>query len=236
MKNHSCISCYREIPDTTKFMICENCLKDIEFLNKSTCKKCGDLLNDKGECINDCKKYNYAFSENISLCYYTNTASRIIKNFKYGKHKYLAENIAQMLFEIEDKFKDIDYVLYVPVSKFRLRERGFNQSKELAKIIAEKFNVELLDALIKTKETIHQAGVNQKDRMKNLLGSFAVNEKFNDFIKSKNILIVDDVFTTGSTLNECSKVVKKLKPKTIKTITFAKTKFNLTQNNQKFEF
>ena len=64
----------------------------------------------------------------------------------------------------------------------------------------------------------------------------AVNEKFNDFIKSKNILIVDDVFTTGSTLNECSKVVKKLKPKTIKTITFAKTKFNLTQNNQKFEF
>ena len=83
----------------------------------------------------------------------------------------------------------------------------------------------------KTRETIHQAGGSQKDRLKNLCGSFEVDEKFAGEIKGKNILIVDDVFTTGSTLNECAKVIKKLKPNKIVTFTFAKTKFNLTASD-----
>lgn len=227
MKNHSCISCYREIPDETKYMICDSCEKDIEFLNGNLCQKCGDKLNKAGDCINDCKKYRYAFSSNISLCYYTKSAAKIIKNLKYGKKKYLAPNIADMMNELSDKISDIDAVMFVPSSKKRIKERGFNQAEELAKILSEKFDKKLLRALIKTKETIHQAGGSQEDRLKNLKNSFLVDSKFKDEIYRKNILIIDDVFTTGSTLSECAKAVKVFKPKKIITMTFAKTKFNV---------
>lgn len=231
MKNHSCISCYKEIPDETKFMLCDDCEKKIEFLTGELCQKCGDNINKDGTCVNDCKKYRYVFASNISLCYYTESAAKIIKNLKYGKKKYLAKNVADMMLMVADKIKDIDVVMYVPSSKKRIKERGFNQAEELAKIICEKLNKKLLGGLIKIKETIHQAGGSQEDRLKNLRDSFGIDKRFADDICGKNVLIVDDVFTTGSTLNECTKVVKSFKPNKIMTMTFAKTKFNSTLND-----
>ena len=231
MKNYSCICCYKEIPDETEFMLCEKCKEDIEFLNNNICKKCGDKLNDNRFCINDCNKFHYSFDENISICYYTKSAARIIKNLKYGRHKYLADYVASLILKRKNDFCDVDVILYVPSSKNRLQERGFNQAKEIAKVVADALGKDCIDAIIKIKDTIHQAGGTQKDRMKNLAGSFAVDSKYEEYLKNKKVLIVDDVFTTGSTLNECAKIVRKFKPKMIKTLTFAKTKFNLTQNN-----
>ena len=72
MKNHSCISCYKEIDDNTEFMICNKCRSDVEFLLGDLCPKCGDKLNATGFCVNNCKINNYAFNSNISICYYTN--------------------------------------------------------------------------------------------------------------------------------------------------------------------
>lgn len=233
MKNHSCICCYQEISDDTKYMLCEKCKNDIEILNDKICLKCGDKLNKNENCINDCKKNNYVFERNYSNFYYTKSAAKIIKNLKYGKKKYLAKYIAEMMSENDQIFDNIDVILYVPSSKKRLRERGFNQSKVLAEEIAKIKNISISNGLIKTKETIHQAGGSQKDRMKNLKNSFAFDEKLVNEVAGKNVLIVDDVFTTGSTLNECSKVVKKLNPKRIKTLTFAKTKFNLNADIEK---
>lgn len=234
MKNHSCISCHREIPDETKFMLCDSCSDEIEYLRGKLCDKCGDLIRKDGECINECKKYHYAFDKNISLCYYTESASKIIKNLKYGKKKYLAPNIVDMMLLLADKLEDIDVILYVPSSKNRLKERGFNQAEEIAKLMGEKLNKQVLDILIKSKHTIHQAGGTQKDRLLNLKDSFMIDEKLKNELFSKTVLIIDDVFTTGSTLNECAKVVKKFKPKKVVTLTFAKTKFNITAENWVF--
>ena len=228
LKNHSCICCFREIPDNTKYMMCEECFNEIEFLDDKLCLKCGDKLNKAGNCINDCKKYNYPFFKNISLCYYTESAAKLIKNLKYGHKKYLAPYIAEILMKISYKIQDIDLIVYVPSSKKRLRERGFNQAEVLAKLLGEKLNKEVCDLLIKTKDTIHQAGGSQKERMKNLKGSFDVREEFSNKVEGKTVLIFDDVFTTGSTLSECARMVKSLRPKKIVTLTFAKTKFNIT--------
>ena len=136
-----------------------------------------------------------------------------------------------MMQMVSDKIADVDAIMFVPSTKKRIKERGFNQAEELAKIACERFDKKLIKALIKTKDTIHQAGGSQEDRMKNLRDSFVVDETFADEICNKKILIIDDVFTTGSTLNECSKALKKFKPKKIMTMTFAKTKFNITAND-----
>ncbi len=228
LKNHECVCCFREISDETKFMVCEKCKDDLEILAGGLCPVCGDKTNAAGGCINGCKSKKYAFSSNQSLFYYTGAAAKIVKNLKYGGNQYIAKNIAEMLAEKRDYFDGVDSILFVPSSKKRIKERGFNQSKLVATSLGKNFDIPVLDALVKTKETIHQAGGTQKERLENLKDSFAADEKFANEIKGKTVLIVDDVFTTGSTLNECAKAVKKLRPKVIKTMTFAKTKFNIT--------
>ncbi len=232
LKNYRCICCFKEIDDKTKFMLCDACAKDMEILSGDLCKKCGDKLNAAGGCINDCSKNRYAFSKNLSFYYYTGSAARIVKNLKYGEHKYLAKYIAEIMLNSMEKFKDIDIITFVPSSKKRLKERGFNQAEEIAKVFGENLDIKVLDLLIKTKDTIHQAGGTQKERLENLANSFAINDKYLDDITEKSVLIVDDVFTTGSTLNECAKIINKFKPKRVVTVTFAKTKFKIMASSE----
>lgn len=228
LTNHKCLSCFKEIPDSTEFMICDDCTKTLEPLGEKLCKKCGEKLNIAGGCINNCEKYHYAFNKNVSLYYYTDTAAKIIKNLKYGNHKYLAKYVAKIMLSQKEKFNDFDILTFVPSSKSRMKERGFNQAEEIAKFIGENLDKPVLPLLIKTKDTIHQAGMTGKDRLINLKNSFSVDKNFSENILGKKILIIDDVFTTGSTLNECAKVIKNFKPKNVSCLTFAKTKFYIT--------
>ena len=80
--------------------------------------------------------------------------------------------------------------------------------------------------LEKVVEHKHQAGLTQKERLENLKDTFSISPENKDKIKGKKILIIDDVFTTGATLSECAKVLKSQKPKSVSSLTFAKTKFN----------
>ena len=231
LANHSCICCFKEIPDETKFMLCDDCEDKMNYLSGNLCSKCGDKLTLGGNCVNNCKTNRYLFRSNVSLCHYVDSAAKIIKNLKYGNKKYLAKYVADMMIAMVSKFKDLDIITFVPASKTRIKSRGFNQAEEIAIHIGESLNIEVRKLLIKTKETTHQAGGTQKDRMKNLEDSFAINEEFEDEIENKNILIIDDVFTTGSTLNECTKTLKKKNPKCVYCATFAKTKFNINAQN-----
>lgn len=227
MKNHECICCGREIPDKSDFQICEDCFSKIEFLDGVTCKKCGEKLNIANANVCDlCKEKDYNFDQNFSACYYTEIPARIVKLFKFNHRKYYAKYIAKIM---QEKLKfpdDIDYITFVPLSKARQRERGYNQAEELAKLLGEAYQIEVISLLCKPKDGKHQAKLDQKERLLNLKDSFSAEEENKSKIKGKNILIIDDVFTTGTTLNECSKVLKKNKASKIYTATFAKTKFN----------
>ena len=130
-----------------------------------------------------------------------------------------------------DYFKDVDIVTFVPISKSRLKERGFNQAQDLAKHIGKIISKPVVSIFNKIDSGKHQAELAQADRLKNLIGSITLAD-VNENLKGKVVLIVDDVFTTGATLDECSKVLLKLKPKMIKTATFAKTKFNSWSKTQ----
>ena len=82
MKNHSCICCYKEIPDDTKFMLCNNCEEELEYLKDGLCDKCGDHVGPGGICVNNCKNERYIFSKNVSLFYYVGAAAKIVKNLQ----------------------------------------------------------------------------------------------------------------------------------------------------------
>ena len=223
---HSCIACSKEIPDGSEFQLCEKCLKNLDEIDGNICTKCGEKLKDGNMLCDHCKEFDYSFDRNKSICYYTDVSSGIVKSLKYGGRKYYAKHIAKLMTRDKSCFENVDLITFVPIGKKRLRTRGFNQAEEIAKEISKLVGIEVVSLLDKVVEKKHQAGLTQKERLENLKDTFSVCSENKDKIKGKNILIIDDVFTTGATLSECSKVLKIQKPKSVSTLTFAKTKFN----------
>jgi len=106
--------------------------------------------------------------------------------------------------------ENFDIITSVPLTNKRLRSRKYNQSAILAQELARKLNKKCNNLLLKkTKETKVQAGLSKKDRQKNLKNAFKVNPRYKEQLTAKNILIIDDVYTTGSTLNECARTLKR---------------------------
>lgn len=223
-KEHSCISCGREILDGSDFQLCDNCLKSMQKIDGLLCLKCGEMLEDGNLNCKFCENFDYAFNSNRSIVYYNDVSSKIVKDLKYNGRKYYAKFIARLMVQDKSIFEGIDMLTFVPISKERRKSRGFNQAEEIAIEISKLTNIEVKECLIKTKDNKHQAELSQKERLKNLTGTFELAFEMKSEIKSKKILLIDDVFTTGATLSECARVLKTAKPKVINTLTFAKTK------------
>lgn len=116
-----------------------------------------------------------------------------------------------------------DVIVPVPMHKYKLLKRGYNQAALLAMKLSSKLKIKYLpQALIKTNNTIPQAELKKDDRIKNVKNSFKVNPKFKESLKGKNILLVDDVITTGATIDECCKTLRKAGPKNIFVLSIAK--------------
>ncbi len=226
MTNHSCVCCGREIVDGTKFQVCEKCKEKFDLLTGVLCQKCGELVAKDVKICNHCKNCEYNFDQNRSYAYYNEVTASVVKGLKYNKKKYFARHIAEMMCEIKGYFDDVDIISYVPISNNRRKERGFNQAEEITREMGDILNLPVEKLLSKVENKKHQAELSQQERLKNLIGSFVVCDEAKQKIENKVVLIVDDVFTTGATLSECAKTIKKCVPSKIKTVTFAKTKFN----------
>ncbi len=114
----------------------------------------------------------------------------------------------------------VDAVLPVPLYKNRLRQREFNQSALLAKYLAKGIGSTLLiDSLVKMKDTKPQVGLSSNERLKNMKNAFWIQNK--EVVEGKDILLIDDVSTTGATIRECSKVLKKAGAGNIHVLTLA---------------
>ena len=120
-----------------------------------------------------------------------------------------------------DKTDGIDLIFYVPLHKKKLRTRGFDQAFLIAKEISKLSNISLkTDFLFKKKDTPPQAALKKQIRIKNLKGAFHVKDS--SFLEEKNVLLVDDVITTGATVNECSKVLKQHGTNRVEVFTLAR--------------
>lgn len=137
----------------------------------------------------------------------------------------MAKNIASIMKEKLDT-QDIHYhyILYVPLHKKRERKRGFNQSKVIAKYLEKIEDVKVLDCIYRQKNTTKLFKLTKDERSKELKNAFVFHNSIN-LCKNKNVLLVDDIFTTGSTVNEISKMLKLRGVKKIYVCTFL-TKIN----------
>lgn len=132
--------------------------------------------------------------------------------------KILGEFISAL---IKENNIEADVILYVPLSKRSYKKRGYNQSKLIANIVSEKCNIEISNSLIKVKNTKEQKTLSKDERMSNLIDAFYIKD-YNE-VKNKRVILIDDVVTTGATLLECEKILKKFNASTINILTVAKS-------------
>ncbi|MGN0961288.1 MAG: ComF family protein [Christensenellales bacterium] len=198
-----CIFCGKE---TKVFGICDDCYKLLPLIKNPTCHKCGGRMMAKGKVCVECKNRTTALDRCYSTLEYTNEIQRKIISFKQNSVKHIGETFSYL---ISDKFdeieENIDIIIPVPIGKNRLKIRGFNQSEVLCNELKEKGNI-VLNILVRPDDTPHQTGLGRKNRLANLKDAFKVTDKTK--VKNKTILLVDDIYTTGSTLNECAKTLK----------------------------
>ncbi|WP_123052746.1 ComF family protein [Clostridium sp. JN-1] len=202
--DQKCIICKSELYDDE--VICSNCKENIKF-----CKS-GFYIGEFG------KEYNA-----YSAAYYSKTIMELIIGLKYKSNFEAGRLLAKyMVNTININHIDFDYITYVPMTKSSLRNRGYNQSAYLSKVISDKLDIPVIDCLKKVKSTKDQIGLNGKQRWMNMKNSFKYISGYN--INGKNILIVDDVITTGATAYYCAEELKKNGARKIKILTAAKSR------------
>lgn len=223
--NHiKCIFCGDELNQNSKNDTCEKCLKILPFISNA-CDRCGEPIRvqDKGVCLN-CKNKNYNFVKAMSVFAYTDKVLQAIHGFKYSGKKYLFKPFAKYLLEFfASKDIKVDFVVDVPMFETREKERGYNHAKLLAEEFCKLTNLPYVDCCVKIVENSSQTNLSFSERAENIKDSFAVKKEFIKSIKGKTALIIDDVFTTGATVNEVCKVLLKSGVKECYVLTLAHT-------------
>ena len=219
-----CASCGKDLDSMNEAGVCAFCIGRIRRNPKPHCHSCGRSITDGQNPCRECVKADFVFTRAYSACLYEDPLKGLISEFKYKKKIRLAKILSQQLVSFVNDDPDIldgiDLMTFVPLCKESLRERGFNQAKLLADAISKDFDIPVADVLKKTKRTVFQHALSRDERMTNLNSAFSVRDPIS--IKNISILLVDDVMTTGTTLNECSKVLLNSGVKDVKCLTLAR--------------
>lgn len=214
-----CPACGEKGLPTTGF--CRKCYSSLCINPSWRCPVCGLAFNGaSGHCCS--AGDDYFLDGLIAVADYEADIRNIIQCFKYERHSPTGRAIGEALADAVKNFLDIpcDAVVPVPLGKSRQKKRGFNQSALLARRIGRSLSLPVYYRLLKRiRETQSQAELSPAQRRKNVSGAFGLSRKYT--IDRGCILLVDDVYTTGSTMNECARVLKKAGTFTVFGIAFA---------------
>ncbi len=204
---------------------CSDCISAFLRVDHPYCISCGEPFVSKEVVEHRCKwcmvKPPY-FRKARSFALYDGLLLDAIHRFKYNSKTSLASPFASLMLMTEIDISSYDAVLPVPIHKKRLRERGFNQSLLLGRRLVRHGSGRVYPMTLKKKTiSLPQVGLTRKERIKNVRGTFRVVRPCD--VKGKRVLLVDDVMTTGATVNECSKVLKRAGAEFVDVITIART-------------
>lgn len=218
-----CLGCGKE-----NFYLCPACFSVISTQKSINCFICG-RRSPAGYTCEKCRRKNH-FSLNgllVASDWNNPLLRQIIYEYKYRFIKELADPLSQIMVNFLEINQPVnwrtDQLIFIPVPLHprRILWRGFNQAEILAKEIGRHFNLpSIADILIRQRHTLPQMDIHdQKARRENIRSAFSLSKKYNPgnlkFIQNKIVVLVDDICTTGSTLEECAKTLKPLKPKEI---------------------
>lgn len=215
----------------SKHGICEACHADYFPSNRVRCLQCGIPL--LSSCIDircgACLKEPPYFDRTLVSCDYIAPVDSLVLGLKFGRNlrfaKIISEQLAPIVIQHLANISTNSHIFCpVPLSRQRLITRGFNQSLEIAKHLKLPANIRLVPNLVwRLKDTLQQSSLHPDDRYHNVRGAFFANPEFRETIEGKHLIVIDDVITTGTTLNEMARVLKQAGAISVSNLVFART-------------
>jgi ComF family protein len=218
-----CHICHSFIPNAGSLHICPSCRDRLPLVSSPLCSICGIPFAGTGDDhrCGTCLTHPPHFDSARAHFLYEGAIRDLIHSFKYNRLTHLRYPLALLTLEGMSEFHDPHLIVPVPLHRSRLRQRGFNQAVLLGRVLSRQLSLPMLpDALVRTRQTEPQIELSAAERRVNVKGAFSVKRP--DHVAGKRILLLDDVMTTGSTMDECAKELKKAGAKVVIATTIAR--------------
>ena len=202
-----CPVCDEVVPKVGMY-ICPGCKEKLEYVQGAICIKCGKQVSEREELCIDCKENTHVFDRGVSLYKYPSVRQGIYRMKYQGRKEYLDFYSREIVERLGEQLRlwNPDAVIGVPLHKHRERKRGYNQSAILASQIGEKMGIPFYKKLVlRQKNTIPQKGLDVFQRQNNLKKAFIISQ---NVVKLNTIVIIDDIYTTGSTMDAVASALK----------------------------
>ena len=223
--NIYCISCGSLINSTREYALCDSCKLRFHWVGLKTCAKCGKILQDNysHELCYDCRQYERNFDQGFTCVQYGLLERGVLMDYKYKGKSYIGQKLGDIMYDrMEAEGLEYDLIVPVPMYSKNQNKRGYNQAQVMAARLAARKNMLCAsELLVRTKKTAPMKGLGAVERYENLKNVFAVSPKNHYTIAGKRILLIDDIYTTGSTLDACSRVLKDAGAAEVYVLTFA---------------
>lgn len=204
-----CILC-DGVLDTPNSGVCTLCESKLKYCKEPACKKCGKpLKNERQEYCTDCRKKKHSYDQGKSVWIYKGDMKNSIYRFKYGNRREYARFYAEESVRIYGRWiksKGVEVIIPIPVHPKRKRKRGYNQAELYAKELGKLLELPVdRDSLVRVVNTTPQKELDDKERRNNLKKAFKIRK---DSVKYRKVLVVDDVYTTGSTIDAAAELLR----------------------------
>ena len=201
---------------------CEGCRSALAYIGEPTCRMCGLAAARADEACPQCRGKSYAFSRNVSLFAYEDTVADAIRRFKFHGRPDIGKAFGLLMAEkcLEAFPERADYIVPVPLHRTRQRKRGYNQAAILAAEIGAKTGIPVkFDGIVRMRRTKPQSALRPGERANNMVGAFKIRVGFD--VQDAVVLLIDDIFTTGSTLNACAKALREAGAADVRALTLS---------------
>lgn len=223
--NIYCISCGNIIDDSRPYSLCDVCVRALKWANGRTCSRCGKLLQEDyaPDLCTDCADGEHVFQKGFTCVEYGSAERELMHQFKYKDKAYLGRKLAEIMYDrIQPEKLEPDLILPVPMFRRKEKQRGYNQAAVLAAGLSGHMGVPYDGKLlVRRVNTEAMSRLGALGRRKNIQEVFAVPRDKMMKLAGKRILLVDDIYTTGSTADACAAVLLETGAAEVFVFTFA---------------
>jgi ComF family protein len=210
----SCSYCNDPVGDSNIPFFCSTCWADFTLIQGPVCPRCGrpfdspeTLAHSPEQVCLACRRQPPLFDQALSVGYFEGSLREAVHQFKYRPCRTLGAPLGEWMAANVRLVMDIDLIMPVPLHASRLKQRGFNQALLLAHRMSETHHIPFsCDNLCRTRPTRPQVELTGVERIRNVAGAFALRQP--GVVVDRSVVLIDDVFTTGATMNECASVLK----------------------------